>query len=175
MPPELQSVIAGKLDAVSFHNLKLVCKGINTWTKDPPKLSASEWQQYHSGLESYARRRRKLQTLGCSDCKKLLDKVLFSDTALHKPLNKERLCISCTIKKRIRRNFKVNKEELFGCRGCLKAKPLHEEDSCYVDQARWYEDFPGTGTGKFIATRNFRWCRDCWTPIANYRSLENSP
>lgn len=96
MPPELQSIIASKLDAVPLRNLKLVCKGTDTWTKDPPKLSASEWQQYHSVFEMRARKRRKLQTLGCSGCKKLLDQGLFGDVAAARhTLDKGRLCILC--------------------------------------------------------------------------------
>lgn len=176
MPPELQSMIAGKLDAVSLCNLKLVCKGIDTWTKDPPKLSASEWQQYHSIFETQARRRRKLQTFGCSGCKKLLDKGVFSDAAARNLLNKGRLCISCAIHKgsHDKRNFKVNEREVFGCRGCEKARPLGKEDTCLVDKTRWYEDFPEIDPGSFLASRGVRWCRGCWTIIERYRSLDRS-
>ncbi|CAD6584097.1 MAG: hypothetical protein ASARMPREDX12_001525 [Alectoria sarmentosa] len=178
MPPELQSMIAKNLDAVSLCNLKLVCKGIDTWTKDSPKLSASEWEQYHSVFETYARKRRKLQTLGCSDCKKLLNKGLFSDAAVHKMLNKGRLCISCAIQKGShdkKRNFMVEKREVFGCRGCQEAKPPGEEDTCLVDNARWFEDFPEIDTGSFVASRGGRWCHRCWKIVKNYRSLDKSP
>lgn len=170
-------MIAGKLDAVSLCNLKLVCKGIDTWTKDPPKLSASEWQQYHSIFETQARRRRKLQALGCSDCKKLLDTALFSDTAVRNSLKKGRLCISCAIQKgsHDRRNFKVNGRDGFGCRGCQEAKPLGEEDKCLVDKVRWYENFTEVDPGSFVASRGCRWCQHCWTIIKNYRSLDRSP
>ena len=168
-------MIAGKLDALSLCNLKLVCKGIDTWTKDPPKLSASEWQQYHSYFETHARRRRNLQTLGCSSCKKVLDRGLFSDVAASTTLHKGRLCISCAIQKGFhKRKFKVDRKEVFGCRGCQKAKPLGEEDACLVDNARWYEHFRATGTGSFVASRGGRWCHDCWTIIEKYRSLDKS-
>ena len=187
-------MIAQKLDPVSLCNLKLVCKGINTWTKDPPKLSASEWQQYHSALETSSRRRGKLQTLGCSSCRKFLDKGLFSDMAARKTLNKGRLCISCAIQKgsHDRRTFTVGGKDLFGCRGCQKAKPLDEvrslnssypipvslilqEDKCWVDNERWFEHFPSNRAGGFIASRSCRWCHDCWTIIMNYRSVDKSP
>ena len=177
LPPELQSMIAGKLDAVSFCNLKLVCKGIDMWTKDPPKLSASEWQQYHSAFETSGRRRRKLQTLGCSSCKKFLDKGFFSDIAARKTLNKGRLCISCAIQKGFhdKREFKVDGNKFFGCRGCQKAKPLDEENECLIDNARWFEHFPPADIGSFHASRGCRWCHNCWTAIMNYRSLDRSP
>lgn len=170
-------MIAGKLDAVSLCNLKLVCKSIDTWTKDPPKLSVSEWQQYHSIFETQARRRRKLHTFGCSDCKRLLDKRLFSDAALRNSLNRGRLCISCAIQKgsHDKRNFKVSGREVFGCRGCQEARPLGEEDTCLVDKARWYEDFPEIEIGTFVASRGCRWCHHCWTIIKRYRSLDRSP
>ena len=172
-------MIAGKLDPVSFCNLKLVCKGINMWTKDPPKLSASEWQQYHSALETSSRRRGKLQILGCSSCRKFLEKGLFSDSAARKTLNKGRLCISCAIQKGShdnKRNFTVDDKDVFGCRGCQKAKPLNEEeDKCWVENERLYEHFPGNGTGGFVASRGCRWCHDCWTVIMNYRSVDKWP
>lgn len=176
MPPELQSMIAGKLDALSLCNLKLVCKGIDTWTKDNPELSASEWQQYHSIFETQARRRRNLQILGCSGCKKILDKGLFSDAAARSTLNRGRLCISCAIQmgSHLKRNFMVNRREVFGCRGCQKAKPLGEEDKCLVDSTHYFEDFPATDTGSFKASRGCRWCHDCWTIVAKYRSLDCS-
>lgn len=178
LPPELQSMIASELDAVSLCNLKLVCKSLDTWTKDPPKLSSSEWQQFHSMFETMARRRRrKLQTLGCSDCRKVLDKGVFSDrAAIRSLLNKNgRICISCGIKNGSKRDFKIKGEAVFGCRGCQKAKPLEEEDKCLVDKARWYEDFPEVGEGSFDASRGFRWCHDCWSIVKNYRSLDHSP
>lgn len=178
MPPELQSMIASKLDAVSLCNLKLVCKGIDTWTKETPKLSASEWQEYHSGFEKQARRRRRLQTFGCSSCKKLLDKGLFRDGVIARNLlAKGRLCISCMIEKGSygNRNFKVDGRDVFGCRGCQKAKPLEEEDMCLVNKARWYEDFPEVDVDSFVASRGRRWCHDCWTIVKNYRSLDCSP
>lgn len=178
MPPELQSMVANKLDAVSFCNLKLVCKGINTWIKDPPKLSALEWQQYHSAFETGNRRRRKLQTLGCSVCKKVLDRGLFSDVAVRHTLNQGRTCISCAIQSGYhdKRLFKVNGQEVFGCRGCQKAKTLSEEDRCLVDEARWFEHFPkNRDTNSFLASRGCRWCHDCWTSIINFRSLDRSP
>ena len=176
MAPELQSMIAGELDAVSLCNLKLVCKSIDTWTKTVPKLSASEWQQYHSMFETQARRRRNLQTLACSGCKKLLDKASFSDTAVRTTLNKGRLCISCAILKGLydRRSFRVGRKEVFGCRGCQQAKPLGEEDTCLVDRAGWYEVFPEVD-GKFVASRGCRWCHDCWAIVEKYRSLDWSP
>ena len=170
-------MIAGKLDPVSFCNLKLVCKGINMWTKDPPKLSASEWQQYHSALETSSRRRGKLQTLGCSSCRKFLDKGLFSDQAARKTLNKGRLCISCAIQKgsHDKRNFTVDGKDVFGCRGCQKANPLDDEDKCWVDNERWFEHFPRNGAGGFVASRGCRWCHSCWNVIMNYRSVDKSP
>ena len=169
-------MIAGKLDAVSLCNFKLVCKGIDTWSKDPPKLSASEWQRYHSTFETQARRRRKLQTLGCSGCMKLLDKGLFSDAAARNSLKKGRLCISCAIQKGSydTRKFHLSGKEVFGCRGCQEAKPLGEEDSCLVEKARWYEVFPKNNTGSFIASRGGRWCHGCWKIVKNYRSLDRS-
>lgn len=177
MPPELQSMIAGELDAVSLCNLKLVCKSIDTWTKATLKLSASEWQQYHSMFETQARRRRKLQTLGCSSCKKLLDRKFFSDAAVRKTLNKGRLCIGCAIHKGLygSRSFKADGKEVFGCRGCLEAKPLGKEDPCLVNKARWYEDFPEVDIGKFNASRECRWCHECWAIVERYRSLDWSP
>lgn len=177
MPPELQSMIAGKLDALSFHNLKLVCKDIDMWTKDPPKLSASEWEQYHLTFETRARRRRKLQTLGCPGCKKVLDKELFSDVAVRKVIDNGRLCISCAIQKgsHDKRIIKVKGRKTFGCRGCQKAKPLDEEDRCLVDNAHWFEHFPQLRTGSFNASRGCRWCHDCWNIIKNYRSQDRSP
>ncbi|CAF9918135.1 hypothetical protein IMSHALPRED_004219 [Imshaugia aleurites] len=173
MPPELQSMIAGNLDAVSLCNLKLVCKGIDTWTKDPPKLSAGEWVQYHSMFETQARRRRKLQTLGCCVCKKLLEKGLFSDTAAHNSL-KRRLCISCAIQKGSynQRNFKVNGKEMFGCQGCQEAKPLGEKDT-WVDMPHWYGESGGSleiGTASVIECRGCRWCCNCWYIIKRYRA-----
>ena len=170
-------MIAGKLDPVSFYNLKLVCKGVNMWIKDPPKLSALEWQQYHSPLETLSRRRGKLQTLGCSSCRKFLDKGLFSDKEAHKTLNKGRLCISCAIQKgsHDKRVFTVDDKDVFGCRGCQKARPLDEEDKCWVDNERWFEHFPKNETGSFVASRGCRWCHECWTVIMNYRSVEKSP
>ena len=171
MPSELQSMIAGKLDAVSLCNLKLVRKSVDTWTKNPPKMSASEWKQYHSIFETQARRRhRNLQTLACSGCMKLLDKGLFSDTAARHTLGK-RVCISCAIQKGSydKRKFKVDGKEVFGCRGCQKAKPLSEEDTCLV------EDFPQISISEFLASRGTRWCHDCWSIVTNYRSLERSP
>ena len=182
MPPELQSMIASKLDTVSLCNLKLVCKSIDTWTKDPPKLSSSEWLKFHSMFETMARRRRKLQTLGCSYCKQVLDKGLFSDGAAPRNLlRRGRLCISCTIQKGSKpvskRDFAVNGKAVFGCRGCLKAKPLEEEeeDECLVDKSHWYEDLPRIDIGSFDASRGRRWCHDCWTVVKNYRSLDASP
>lgn len=177
MPPELQSMIASKLDAISYYSLKLVCKGLDTWVKDPPKLSASEWQKCHSLIEGYPRRRRKLQTLGCSGCKKILDRELFSDAAARNTLMKGRLCISCAIKDGChdKRNFKTNGREAFGCRGCQKAMPLDEEDTCMVNKAHWYEPFPEVDTGSFIASRDTRWCHNCWAIVQNYRSLDVSP
>ena len=170
-------MIADQLDPVSFCNLKLVCKGINMWTKDPPKLSASEWQQYHSALETSSRRRGKLQILGCSSCRKFLDKGLFSDNAARKTLNKGRLCISCAIQKgsHDKRSFTVDGKEVFGCRGCQKAKPLDDDDKCWVDNERWYEHFPRNDAGSFDASRGCRWCHDCWTIVMNYRSVDKSP
>lgn len=169
-------MIAGKLDAVSLCNLKLVRKSIDMWTKNPPKMSASEWKQYHSIFETQARRRRNLQTLACSGCMKLLDKGLFSDTAARHTLGR-RVCISCSIQKGSydKRNFKVDGKEVFGCRGCQKAKPLSEEDTCSVDKTRWYEDFPEIDISSFLASRGSRWCRDCWSIVKNYRSLDRSP
>ena len=73
-------MIADNLDPVTFWNFKLVCKDIHMWTKSLPKLSATEWVQYHSVFETHARRRHAhLQILGCSGCKKHLSKGLFSD------------------------------------------------------------------------------------------------
>ena len=170
-------MIAGQLDAVSYCNLKLVCKGIDTWTKNPPKLSISEWQSFHSVFETQARRRRKLQNLSCLGCKKVLDKGLFSDIAARKTINKGRLCISCAIQKGSydKRLIKVNGQEAFGCRGCQKAQPLGEEDACLVEDGRWFEDFPEVSPGIFVASRGRRWCHDCWFAIQNYRSLDKSP
>ena len=169
-------MIAGKLDPVSFCNLKLVCKGINLWTKDPPKLSASEWQKYHSALETSSRRRGKLQTFGCSSCMKFLDKGLFSDTASRKTLNKGRLCISCAIQKgsHDKRDFTVDGKDVFGCRGCQKAKSLDEEDRCWVEKEHWFEHFPGNHIEGFDASRGCRWCHDCWTVVVNWRSVDKS-
>ena len=178
MPPELQNMIAGNLDALSFYNLKLVCKGVDIWTKDPPKLSALEWQQYHSTFEtSAARRRRKLQTVGCAGCKKLLDRGLFSDTAIRHTLEMGRLCISCAIKEgsHDKRIVKLKGEKFFGCRGCQKAKPLDEEDECLVDTGRWFEHFAEVDRGSFSASRGRRWCRNCWPIIMNYCSLDTLP
>lgn len=174
MPPELQSMIAGTLDAVSLCNLKLVCKSIDTWTKDPPKLSAPEWQQYHSMFET---RRRKLKILGCSGCKKLLDKGLFSDAATRTSLDKGRLCISCAIRKGSydKRTLRVDRRLVFGCRGCQEAKPPGEEDTCLVDKAHWHERLPRTDTGSFNASRGCRWCRSCWTIVKRYRSRDGLP
>ena len=178
MPPELQSMIASNLDNVSLCNFKLVCKGIDTWTKEPPKLSTSEWQQFHSMFET--RKRRTLKTLGCSYCMKILDKGLFSDGAAARILlNKGRVCISCAIQKGSKPYFKaakVNGTTVFGCRGCLKAKPLVEEElKCLVDKAHWYEEFPAVDVGSLDASRGCRWCHDCWTAVKNYRSLDPSP
>ena len=177
MPPELQSMIASKLDPVSLCNLKLVCKSIDTWTKEPPKLSSSEWREFHSLFETMARKHRKLQTLGCSGCKKFLDRGLFGDgTAARGSLKRGRLCISCTIQKGSKRDFMVNGKAVFGCRGCLKAKPMvEEEDECLVDKAHWYEDLHEVDGGSFDASHGFRWCHDCWTAVKNYRSLDRSP
>ena len=177
VPPELQSMIASKLDAVSLCNFKLVCKGIDTWTKDPPKLSISEWQHFHSMFETMSpRRRRDLQTRACSNCKKVLDKGLFGDAAAARKLLKGRFCISCMIQTGYKRNFKVNRRAVFGCRGCQTAKPLEEEDQCLVDKDRWYENFPEVdGGGWFNASRGCRWCHDCWRILQNYRSLDHSP
>lgn len=176
IPPELQSTIASNLDAVSLCNLKLVCKSIDTWTKDPPKLSSSEWQQFHSMFEAMAGKRRTLQTLGCSDCKKFLDRGLFGSGAARSSLKSGRLCISCRIQKGSKRDFTVNGKALFGCRGCLKAKPMEEEeDECLVDKVHWFENFPEIDSGSFDASRGFRWCHDCWTVVKNYRSLDPSP
>ena len=155
MPPELQSMIASNLDALSLCYLKLVCKSIDTWVKDPPKMSATEWQQYHSAFETHARRKRcKLQALGCSNCHRLLDKGLFSDAAAHSTLTKGRLCIKCAILKGPyrKRSFKVNGQWVLGCCGCYKAKQLGDEEfSCW-------NRLPS------IKYRN-RWCIDCWALI----------
>ena len=179
MPAELQSMIARKLDALSFWNLKLVCKNIHMWTKDPPpKLSASEWIEYHSVFETHARRRRSnLQIMGCSGCKKHLDTGLFSDAEAHKLLNKGRLCISCAICKgsHDRRILSVHGQKAFGCRGCQKAKPREEEDTCHVDKAHWFEHFPRNREGRFNASLGCRWCQDCWAIIQNYRGQDRSP
>ena len=173
MPPELQSMIAGELDAVSLHVLKLVCKDIDTWTKNVPKLSASDWVQYNSLFE---RRRRNLQDIGCSGCKNLLGKGCFSDRTVHKPLNKGRLCISCAIQNgsHDKRKLKVNGQEVFGCRGCQEAKPLEEEATCVVYEARWYENFPRVGTGGFLASYRCRWCHRCWNAIQRWHALKDS-
>ena len=177
IPPELQSMIAGKLDPVSFCNLKLVCKGFDMWTNDPPKLSASEWLQYHSPLETSSRRRGTLNILGCSSCGKFLDKGLFSNNAARKTLLKGRLCISCAIQNgsHDKRDFLVGVKDVFGCRGCQKAKALDEEDKCWVDNERWFEHLPKNDIGGFVASRGCRWCHDCWTVIMNYRSVDKSP
>lgn len=172
VPPELQSMIASKLDAVSLCNLKLVCKGIDTWTKDPPKLSFSEWQQFHWMFE---RRRRDLQTRACSNCKKVLDRGLFGDGAAVRNLLRGRFCISYRIQTGSTRNFKVNGRAVFGCRGCQTAKPLEEEDECLVDKNHWYENFPRYDGSGFDASRGYRWCHDCWRILQNYRSLDHSP
>ncbi|KAM0805661.1 hypothetical protein BDR22DRAFT_296019 [Usnea florida] len=174
MPPELQSMIAGKLDAVSLCNLKLVCKSLDTWTGDPPELSASEWLQYHSNFETRTRKRRKLQSFGCAGCKKVLEHGLFSDAAARRPLIKGRLCISCAIRNGHydKYNFILGGEQVFGCRGCQKAKPLGEEDLCLVDKGRWYEPLPPFTRDLFVASRGRRWCHSCWSIVENYRSLD---
>ncbi|KAL9132611.1 MAG: hypothetical protein Q9175_006218 [Cornicularia normoerica] len=170
-------MIASKLDAVPLRNLKLVCKGTDTWTKDPPELSASEWQQYHSVFEMRARKRRKLQTLGCSGCKKLFDQGLFDDVAAARhTLDKGRLCISCAIQRgsQNKRNIRVIGKEFLRCQECQKAKPLGE-DTCLVDKAPGYEDFPEIASNSFVASRGCRGCRDCWTIVEKYRSPDRAP
>ena len=167
-------MVAGKLDAVSLCNLKLVCKSLDTWTKDLPKLSTSEWLQYHSTFETKTRKRRKLRSFGCSGCKKVLDKELFSDAAARKSLIRGRLCISCAIRNGHydKYNFMVDGKQVFGCRGCRKAKPLEEEDLCWVDKARWYEALPAATQEHFVASRGCRWCHNCWSIVENYRSVD---
>lgn len=170
-------MIAGKLDAVSLCNLKLVCKNFDTWTKDPPQLSTSEWIEYHSAFETKMRKRRKLQSFGCAGCKKVLGKELFSDASTRYSLIRGRQCISCAIRKGHynKYNFMVNGKQVFGCRGCQKAKPLAEEDSCWVDKGRWYEPLPAVAPNGFVASRGCRWCRSCWSIVENYRSLDSGP
>ena len=171
-------MIVGELDAVSFWNLYIVCKDVHMWTKDPPKLSTSEWIQYHSAFETHLRRRQtKLSIMGCSGCKKHLDKGLFSDAEARKLLKKGRLCISCTIRQgsHDRNVLKVNGQKVFGCRGCEKAKAFEEEDTCLVDKAHWFEHFPKTREGRFNASLSCRWCQDCWAIIQNYRGQNKSP
>ena len=177
MPPELQNMIAGKLDAFSLCNLKLVCKSLDTWTKDPPKLSTSDWLDYHSAFETKTRKRRKLLSFGCSGCKKVLDKGLFSDAAARRSLVKDRLCISCAIRNGLynKYDFKLGGEQVFGCRGCQKAKPMGEEDQCLVDKGRWYEPLPAVSQDVFVASRGCRWCHSCWSIVENYRSLDRGP
>lgn len=94
---------------------------------------------------------------------KLLDKGLFSDAAARNSLNQGRLCISCAIQKGsyYTRKFYLSGKEVFGCRGCQEAKPQGEKDSSLVEKARWYEVFPETDTGSFIASGVGRWCHGC--------------
>ena len=170
-------MIAGELDAVSLCNLKLVCKSLDTWTKDTPKLSTCEWLQYHSTFETYTRRRRKLQSFGCSGCKKVLEEGLFSDAAARKTLIKGRLCISCAIRNGHynKYDFILSGKQVFGCRGCQKAKPPGEEDPCLVDKGRWYEPLPAVDQNLYLASRGCRWCHSCWSIVENYRSLDRGP
>ena len=170
-------MIAGKLDAVSLCNLKLVCKSLDTWTKNPPKLSTLEWSEYHASFETRTRKRRKLQSFGCSGCKKVFEKGLFSDAAARGSLIKGRLCISCAIRNGYydKYNFKLSGEQVFGCRGCQKAKPPGEEDLCLVDKGRWYEPLPAAAPSGFVASRGCRWCHSCWNIVENYRSLDRGP
>ena len=174
MPAELQTMIAGKLDAVSLGNLKLVCKSLDTWTRDPPKLSASEWIQYHSTFETRTRKRRKLQSFGCSGCMKVLEEGLFGDAAVRRSLAQGRQCISCAIRNGHydKYHFILNGKQVFGCRGCQKAKPPSEEDLCWVDKGRWYEPLPAATQDMFDASRGRRWCHSCWSIVENYRSLD---
>ena len=167
-------MIASKLDAFSYCCLKLVCKGINTWIKDPPKLSPSKWLQFQSMIEA-PHQRHKLQELGCFGCKKVLDKGDFSDTAARKAVDKGRLCIICKTRSGSKRNFEIKKNVVFGCSGCEKAQPLDKESNCLTGHAKWYEHFPRVRGGRFRASRNRRWCHSCWAAIENYRSLDNSP
>ena len=168
-------MIVNELDAVSYCIFKLVCKDIDMWIKDPPKLSAAEWQRYHSILE--ARGRRKLQSLSCAGCKRILDRRLFTDAAAREDLDNGRLCISCEIQEGVHdtRSFTVDKEVFFGCRGCRKAKPLDELDKCLENVARWWEKHPRTKQGLFRASRKCRWCHSCWDIIQNYRKLDQFP
>ena len=177
LPSELQSMIAGKLDAASLCNFKLVSKKLDTWTKESPKLSTSEWLEYHSAFETKTRKRRKLQSFGCSGCKKVLEQGLFSDAHARRPLIKGRLCISCAIRNGDynKYGFKLSGKVVFGCRGCQKAKPLAEEDKCLVDKGRWYEPLPAVTQDVFVASRGCRWCHSCWSIVENYRSLERGP
>ena len=171
-------MIVGELDPVTFWNLILVCKEVHMWTKDPPKLSTSEWIHYHSAFETHARRRlAKLQVMGCSGCKKHLDEGLFSDAEAHKLLKKGRLCISCKTRQgsHDRHALKVNGQKLFVCRGCQKAKSFEEEDACLVDKIHWHERFPKTRQGHYNASFGCRWCQDCWAIIQNYRGQDRSP
>ena len=107
----------------------------------------------------------------------ILDKGLFSDTAVRTKLNQGRLCISCAIQKgsHNKRNLKVNGQLLFGCRGCQKAKPLDQEAVCVVGERHWYEDFEKIGTDTYLASRGCRWCHECWAAIENFRSQDSSP
>ena len=170
-------MIAGELDAVSLCNLKLVCKSLDTWTRDPPELSASEWLKYHSTFETRTRKRRKLQSFACSGCMKILEEGLFSDVAVRRSLAQGRLCISCAIRKGHydKYHFILGGKQVFGCRGCQKAKPPGEEDLCLVDKGRWYEPLPEIAPDVFVASRGCRWCHSCWSIVENYRSLDRGP
>jgi len=157
------------MDAQSLATFRLVSKTLNTYTKDTPKMTGDELNNFNDVFEKRVRRhRRPLLSMACSKCRKCLVPGVFSDSDRKKTVAAGRVCISCKIRSGYKHVFRTNGVESFGCRGCLKAKPLEEENH-FLGPIMLSTDHraPDHESVSFPAL-GARWCEGCWLILENY-------